>query len=353
MNHNDGKPRILITRLSALGDCILTLPLACAVRDHFPEAFVVWIVEPLAAQIIDEHPAVDEFIVVPKGWLKSYERVRGLRRQLRAKRFDTVLDPQSLTKSSLLGWLSGAPLRIGFAPPRGRELAGWLNNERVNAEPAHLVDDTLKLLRPLGIEAPAVRFDVPAWGGLESRLVRYTKQAHLSEGYAIISCAASWPGKRWPAERFGRVARHLGEQRGLTSVVTWAGRQEAAIANQIVAKSGGHAIPAPSTSLRELTILQRYASLVIGADTGPLHLAAAVGTPCVGLYGPTRGERSGPYGSRHRVVQSDMLPIRNRRRRQLDDSAMRRIQVEAVCEACEELLYPLSRRHGLRQAKAA
>ncbi|MFO7905888.1 MAG: glycosyltransferase family 9 protein [Planctomycetota bacterium] len=344
MNHDDKKPRILITRLSALGDCILTLPLACAVRDHYPEAFVVWIVEPLAAKLITEHRAVDEFIVVPKGWFKSYARVGKLRGDLRAKRFDYVLDPQSLTKSSLLGWLSGAPRRIGFAAPRGRELATWLNNERVEAEPAHLVDATLKLLAPLGIQEPTVRFEVPAWSSLEPRIVRYARQAHLSEGYAVIGCGASWPGKRWPADRFGRVARHLGEQHGLTSVVTWADRQEADIAKQVVAKSGGHAILGPSTSLRELALLQRHASLVLGADTGPLHLAAAMGTPCLGLYGPTRAERSGPYGSRHAIIQSDAAPIRNRRRRRLDDSAMRRIQVESVCEACEKLL----RRSGAR-----
>lgn len=352
MNHNDQNPRILITRLSALGDCILTLPLACAVRDHYPEAFVVWIVEPLAARLIAAHRAVDEFIVVPKGWFKSPARVDKLRRKLTAKRFDCVLDPQSLTKSSLLGWLSGAPRRIGFAAPRGRELAGWLNTERVKAEPPHLVDATLKLLAPLGIQEPAVRFDVPALDSLEPRIVRYLRQAHLSEGYAVISCGASCPGKCWPPERFGRVARHLGEQHALTSVVTWADHRETDIAKQIVAKSGGHAMLGPSTSLSELAVLQQHARLVLGGDTGPLHLAAAMGAPCLGLYGPTRAERSGPYGPQHRVIQSDTTPIRNRRRRRLDDSAMRQIQVDPVCEACEALLHRPGT-HGGWRADAA
>lgn len=346
------KPRILITQLSALGDCILTLPLACALRDHFPRAVLVWGVEPLAAKLISEHHAVDRFIVVPKGWFKSYGWVRRLRRQLSGERFDYVVDPQSLTKSSFLGWLSGTRRRIGFAAPRGRELALWINNERIQVgrEPAHLVDATLKLLEPLGIQEPAVRFDMPSWDHLASWVQRYVKQSHLSQGYVVINCAAGWPGKCWPADRFGRVARHLGEYGGLTSVVTWANGREAQTARQVVDKSGGHAILGPDVSLPELAMLQRGARLVMGGDTGPLHLAAAVGTPCLGLYGPTRAERSGPYGARHRVIQADASLKRSRRR--WDDSAMRRITVEAVCSACEELLRQAARRNDM-QAGAA
>lgn len=345
-------PRILITRLSAIGDCILTLPLACAVRAHFPHAFLAWTIEPAAAKLIGQHRAVDEFIVVPKGWFKSYQRIRAFRTQLQTKKFDYVLDPQSLTKSSLLGRLSGAPRRIGFTSPRGRELAPWLNNECLDVGQGHLVDATLRLLEPLGVCEPSVRFDVPVEPRLETETGRYIGEAHLSHGYAVINCAASCPARVWPADRFGRVARHLGERYGLTSVVTWAGTKEEDMANRVVAKSGGHAILAPQTSLPELAAIQRHARLMIGSDTGPLHLAAAVGTPCLGLYGPTPPERSGPYGAQHRVVESSLPRSHSHRHRHLDDSAMRQISVEQVCAACDDMLSDLPAREDFRSDAA-
>ena len=317
------RPRILITRLSAIGDCILTLPMACALRDQFPHCVLVWAVEPLAANLIGGHQAIDETILVPKRWLKSPRAIRALRERLRGGRFDWALDPQSLTKSSLLGWLSGARRRVGFAPPQGRELARWLNHVRIERGSSHIVDASLKLLAPLGIDKPHVRFDVPTHSEAESRVERFVRDAHLRGGYAVINSASSWPSKQWPVDRFGRVARHLGEEHNLPTVVTWAGHHEAMMAGQIIGRSGGHAIQAPGTNLLELAALLRRARLVVGSDTGPLHLAVAVGTPCIGLYGPTRAENSGPYGSQHITLQVDGPPIRNRRRRMRDDSAMR------------------------------
>jgi heptosyltransferase I len=330
-------PRILITRLSALGDCVLTLPLVCALRRHFPHAVVTWAVEPMSATLLSRHPAIDQLVVVPKGWLKSPHLMCVLRDRLQALHVDWVLDPQSLTKSSLLGWLSGAARRIGFARPQGRELAPWINNERVARGVAHIVDASLKLLEPLGVAATDAQFGLPLLPEAEAAVDRFLRDACLNGGYAVINSAASSVSKQWPAERFGRVARYLGEQYELPTVVTWAGPREAAIADQIIAKSGGHGILAPATSLPQLTALLRRARLMIGSDTGPLHLAAAVGTPCVGLYGPTRVENSGPYGSQHVTLQVACSPELGRRQRRLDDSIMRRITTEQVCEACETL----------------
>jgi heptosyltransferase-1 len=337
MSHADDAPRILITRLSALGDCVLTLPLVCALRKHFPRAVLTWAVEPLSASLLSRHPAIDRLVVVPKGWLKSPHIIRVLRDRLLSFRFDWVLDPQSLTKSSLLGWFSGARRRVGFARPQGRELAPWVNNERIDRGSAHIVDASLRLLAPLGITTAEVRFDLPSLAQADSLVDQFVHDACLSGGYAVVNSAASWKSKQWPADRFGRVARYLGEQHELPTVVAWAGSREAAIAQQIISKSGGHAIEAPATSLPQLATLMRRARLVIGSDTGPLHLAAAVGTPCIGLYGPTRVENSGPYGPQHITLQADCPRFSSRRQRQADDSAIRRITIEQVCEACDML----------------
>ena len=178
-----------------------------------------------------------------------------------------------------------------------------------------------------------MRFDLQSPAEAETFVDQFVHDACLSGGYAVVNGAASWQSKQWPADRFGRVARYLGEQYELPTVVTWAGAREAAIAQEIVAKSGGHAMQAPATSLPQLAALLRRARLVIGSDTGPLHLAAAVGAACIGLYGPTRVENSGPYGSQHIALQADCPPTASRRQRRLDDTAMRRITVEQVCDS--------------------
>jgi heptosyltransferase I len=330
-------PRILITRLSALGDCALTLPLVCALREHFPHAWITWAVEPGPLKLISPHPAVNEFLVVPRGWLKSPQAVRTLGREVRSRGFDCALDPQSLTKSSLLGWLGGVRRRIGFAAPRGRELAPWLNTELVAPRQPHLVDATLELLQPLGIGQPQVHFELPLHRPSVMTIDRYLHDALLTLGFVVINCGASCPGRCWPAASFGRVARYLGERHNLPTVVTWAGADEAARAEQIRAKSSGHAIVAPQTSLPELAALLRRARMLIASDTGPLHVAVALGTLCLGLHGPTRSEDSGPYGAQHAVIQAQAGVLRGRRRR-LDDTAMRAITVEQVCAACDELL---------------
>jgi len=160
MDDSDRAPRILITRLSALGDVVLTLPVATALRDRFPDAHLAWVVEPLSADLIRYHHAVDEALVVPKGWLKSPRFVFHLRDRLRARRFQWALDAQSLTKSAVLGWLGGVQRRVGFARPQGRELAPWLDTELIPRNSAHVVQVMLSLLRPFGIVEPRVEFGI-------------------------------------------------------------------------------------------------------------------------------------------------------------------------------------------------
>ena len=143
-------PRILIVRLSAIGDAIQTMPVACALRERFPDAFLAWAVETRAAALLRGHEALDELIELPRGWLKSPGGVWRLRRRLHDLQFDTTIDVQSLTKSAVLAWLSGAKRRIGFGNPGGRELSKWFNNQRVDPKATHVVDRYLELLRPLG-----------------------------------------------------------------------------------------------------------------------------------------------------------------------------------------------------------
>jgi lipopolysaccharide heptosyltransferase I len=331
-------PRILIARLSAIGDCVLTTPLLCALRDHLPHAHLAWVTERAPATLLEGHGALDELIVVPKRWMKSAAEIRRLRAKLRASRFDIAIDPQGLTKSSVLAWLSGAARRIGFHKPRGRELSRWFNRELVTPTKTHIVDAQLELLKPLGIHQPSVRFDLPATPEVEGKVDTMLRAAHLGCDFAAVNPGAGWDSKLWSSYRYGRVARCLGERHQLPSFVLWSGERERVWAEEIVACSGGRAVLAPPTTLPELAAVVRRARMFVGSDTGPLHIAAAGGTPCVGLFGTTRPEDCGAYGAQHVHVQKRYQGGSSRERRRANNDAMLEIDVESVVAACEALL---------------
>jgi lipopolysaccharide heptosyltransferase I len=333
------RPRILIVRLTAIGDCLHGLPVLCALRDAMPDAHLSWVVEGRTAELLARHPAVDAVVQVPRRWLKSPVAIWRARRQLQALRPDVAIDLQGLTKSAIAAWLSGAPVRIGFAGRDGREASRWLNNTLIEPMMTHVVDRNLELLRPLDILPDAIRFGLPAFSGEAPAVARYLRDRGLESGFALINVGAGWPSKRWPADRFAEVARYLGERYHLRSVIAWAGAEERLSADQIVVSAGAFAHLAPPTSLTELAALCQRAKFFIGCDTGPLHLAAAVGTPSIALFGPTSARRNGPYGEPHIVVQKVRYDNAGRTSmRHGDNTAMLAIEVEDVCAACDAMI---------------
>ncbi len=331
--------RILISRLSAIGDCILTVPVLNALRDHFPNAFLAWIVERPTAPLLEGHSALDELIVVPRGCLKSPKTVWQLRRRLRRLQFDITIDPQSLTKSAVLARLSGARQRIGFSGEDGRELSRWLNNELISRSAEHMVDRRLELLEPLGISNAASRFELPIYEAASEAMRQFLSRSGGGDRFALINVGAGWPSKLWPAEGFGVVASHLSRTHGMPSVVIWAGEQERDWAQRAVETAAGTATLAPQTSLTELAELARRAVLFVGCDTGPMHISAAVDTPCVALFGPTLPSVCGPYGEAHLTVQAfHQKSVGSRQQRNADNLAMRAIQTSDVCKACDTVV---------------
>jgi lipopolysaccharide heptosyltransferase I len=331
-------PRILIVRLSAVGDVIHGLPVLNALRGARPDAFLAWVVEDRAAALLRGHTALDELIVVPRGFLKSPGQVWQLRRRLRALRCDTAIDLQGLAKSAIVARLSGAPRRIGFGDEKGRELSRWLNNDLVRSRSAHIIDSNLELLEPLGIQPPPARFEIPESAADAAMAAEIVGRERLHAGFGIINPGAGWPSKLWPAQRFAAVAAYLGRVERLPTLVVWAGEREHGWARQIVAGSEGHAFEAPRTSLTELAALCRRAVVFVGSDTGPLHLAAAVGTACVGLYGPMSAQRNGPYGPRHVALQQMTFQGTSRQRKTAPATLMEAITVDLVCQACSRIL---------------
>jgi lipopolysaccharide heptosyltransferase I len=289
---------ILIVRLGALGDIVHAVPAAAALRTAFPDARIDWLVDAKHRDMIDLITVVDRAIVLERssiaGWLDVSRRMRSVG-------YDVAIDFQGLMKSAILARASGAPRVIGFsiwhlrektARPFYSEIAHPGSGPAVAAD--HVIHKNLSLLGALGVSDDRVQFPLAA---VESRALIEVRSALGAERpFALINPGAAWPNKRWPPERFGEVAAFLQEVRGLPSIVLW-GPGEEGLAGAVVEASAGAARVAPPTNLADLLGLSRAASLLVSGDTGPLHLAGAVGTPTVSLFGPTDPHRNGPWAS--------------------------------------------------------
>lgn len=330
--------RILIVRLSAMGDLIHGIPVVNALRRAMPKAFLGWVAEGRNADLLAGHPALDRLIRVERRWWKSPRAVIALRKELREWRFDTVVDLQCLTKSAVAAWLSGAPRRIGYAGKLGREASRLFHNELVAVDDVHVIDRYLALLKPLGIDNPVVEFNLPETPEDATFAEQTLGERGLAvRDFAVVNPGAGWVSKQWPAEHYGQLAARLSTQHGMPALAVWGGVSELPLAEQIVAASGGAAQLAPATTMTQLGALTRRAAIFVGSDTGPLHLAVAVGTRSVSLHGTTLAEQTGAYGEQNRRLQVRYDDSRSKRRHS-DDSAMREIDVETVLAACAEVL---------------
>jgi len=283
--------RLLVVRLSAFGDVIHTIPAVVALRSFFD---IDWVVRPAYRELIE-----------------LVARVRVVRPSLKEirNRHDLVIDFQGLMKSAFLARISGAPERYGFASEFVREKpAAWLMNRRVRIDPAtHVVDWNLQLARAVQRDVKTPQVDFTPFAADEPRGF---------EGRAVLLPGAGKAHKQWPVERFRELAKRIGSK----AITVW-GPGERPLAEGIGAEV------APPTSFRELARVLRDASVVIGSDTGPLHLAAALGTRVVGLYGPTNPARNGPYGQIASCVETFST-----------SKSMSDISVDAVQRRVEELI---------------
>ncbi len=331
-------PRILLVRLTSFGDVIHGIPVLSALRRHFPAARIAWIAEEHAGALLRGHASLDELFVVPYKWRPTVSALQAVRRQLRKFAPDISIDLQGRSRSTLLAWMSGARWRIGFASRQAGGSARWLNTVRVAMSASHIIDGNLGLLGPLGIETPEVSFDLPERPADRDAVDRAIREAGLDGGFAVINVGAGCPSRIWSPSRYAAVAEFLGRAWALPSVVVWAGERELHWAKQVVDGSAGWSRLAGESTLPELAALVRRARLLIGSDTGPLHLAAALGTPCVGLYGPTSARRTGPYGAGHVAIQSPLPPRPQDCHPLAAPRLMEAIEVETVSAACDQVL---------------
>jgi heptosyltransferase-1 len=344
--------QLLVVRLSSMGDVLHTLPAVSALRKALPEVQIGWVVEgrwsellcaqgsPLDGPLSAQKPLADRVhCVYTKRWrrnLFSPATWRDLRTSLGVVRrldYEVAIDFQGAIRSAVIARWSGAREILGFAAPREGP-ARMFYTQKVNTEAAHVVEQNLALAAEfagvLSPTEPLLSQDPAA----ETWCDRYCAGSTPGK-LVLVNPGAGWGAKQWPAERYGAVARELASE-GWNILVNF-GPGEERLAQTVASASGGLARPV-QCSLGELIALTRRASLFIGGDTGPLHLAAALHIPVVAVFGPTDPARNGPFGTRS-IVLRNPESITSHSRRTEAEPGLLRITVDETLAAARELLY--------------
>jgi heptosyltransferase-1 len=347
--------RVLVVRLSAMGDVIHGIPAIAALRRERPNLQIGWLIEHRWMELLCAHPPerlqprselkpLVEWVHVSdfKGWRKelsapaTWRDMTGCMREVRATKYDVALDLQGSIRAAIAARLSGAKSRIGAAEPR--ELPARKFYTALVATPgAHVVEHALSLVSAVAGED--ITYEPPSFPrdpATEAWADRFCSSVGFRR-LAIINPGAGWGAKCWPAESYGEVAKALAGH-GIAVMVNF-GPNEEQLAQQVRDASGAVARPI-TCSVSELIALTRRASLFVGGDTGPMHLAAALGVPVVALFGPTRPERNGPYATRSVVLRSPDSVI-NSSHTDRPDIGLHSIKPPQVIEATGELLKDL------------
>ena len=342
-----------------MGDVLHGMPAVAALRERLPDCFIGWAVEPRWKALLESssphlnsgkagiemgHPVVNRVhLVATREWKKrplsrwTLRSIAALRRELRAEQYDVCVDIQGLIRSAVIGWMAGTERFVGSATPREKQ-ARWLYGERVVVRAPHVIDKACELvgagigetLRPV---CPALPVDAAAEDWCD-RLLRELGVG--AGGFALLSPAAGWGAKTWPVERWQQLAEQLAAE-GCCVLVNGGGPADRAVTAPIASNGPGRLV---DCGIAELIALTRRAKLVVGGDTGPVHLAAALGRPVVALYGPTHPERTGPYfpGARVRVLRHESSRLDHGRNAKTE-AGLARITEEEVFAAALDLLH--------------
>ena len=294
---------ILIIKMSSLGDVLHTLPFVAELRERFPQARLTWLVHPQFSGFVPDPPMVDEVIYFDKVKFnkmslgKKWSCFKEMRSLLHSRNFDLVIDMQGLFKSAVLAAISGCNNRIGYCEMR--EGSGLVSKAITGAHAKdHVIERYLDVARYLGCAIKDIRFPMPdlqkEWQAVQE------KTEAVKEPYVILVPGARWETKKWPIEYFSELAEMI--LRDGKQVVLAGGPEDTSLGSQITRLSPGVTDLTGKTGLRELGALIQHSTAYISGDTGPLFIAAAMKRPLIALYGPTRPDRTGPYGSSEAVI---------------------------------------------------
>jgi lipopolysaccharide heptosyltransferase I len=304
--------KILIVLHGSIGDVTRALPMAAMLREAFPQAFLAWSVEPACYPLLQGNPAIDEILLFDrKRWWRS---ALPFLANVRAHGFDVTLDLQRLLRSGVISWWSRARRRVGFHRRDSKE-GNWLfNNEHIAAGGDNIpkLEHYLRFLDHLGIKRSALHWDFNVTPGERAGAERHL--AAVRSRFAVLFVGTRWQSKQWFAEQMSECADRL-IQRFDLDVVLLGGHDDQSLAEQVERSASGSVLNlAGKTTLREAIAIIEKAAVAIGPDTGLMHIAAAVGTPVVSLWGATDPGRTGPYKFSHLVLRGTAPCVPCRRR---------------------------------------
>ncbi|HYL62117.1 MAG TPA: glycosyltransferase family 9 protein [Candidatus Methylomirabilis sp.] len=327
------EPRFLVLRLGSLGDIVHTLPAVSALRESFPNAEIVWLTHPRWKLLVESSALTSQVWAIET---RSVASLRKIIETLRASHWDAAIDYQGLWKSAALAFFGGIRRRIGFSSDTIREFGvPILYTDRVRCVTTHIADQNGELSLRAGAHHPvaALHLDVPPQDACGIR--DYLRSLGLDR-YVVLSPGGGWRSKCWPPDRFGHVCAMIREKLGLRCVVNYGpGEDDLALA---VRECSGGADPVPYNGpLGPLMALLRNAACIVGGDTGPLHLAVALGIPAVAIFGPTDPSRNGPYHSDAMVLRAPGA-VRTHSRVDQTHPSMLQIEANQVFDAVRRIL---------------
>ncbi|MDZ7386405.1 MAG: glycosyltransferase family 9 protein [candidate division KSB1 bacterium] len=327
--------RVLLIKLRAIGDVVLATPALAEARKAFPTAQIDFLTEPPSRQVLEGNPHVDHVLLHDRR-APFLERVR-LLAHIRRHHYDLVVDLFGNPRSALITFLSRSPVRVGF-DFRGRR-AAYTVRVPPRGHLVHEVEFNLDALRALGVypERPRLEFPVPE--SAREYIAGFLQRNGLGNRVLVgLNNSGGWPAKRWLPERAAELARWLVGTMGVSVVVLWGPGEEAA-AREVVAQAGPGVFLAPPTDLKQLGALLGRIRLLVTTDSAPMHIAAAVGTKVVALFGPTNPALQGPFGPGHVVVRNESVACLGCNRTTCSDGrCMSELSVEKVAAACEQAL---------------
>ena len=328
--------KILIIKPSSLGDVVHSLPFLNVIRTCFPKAEIHWVIAKGLEGLLEGHPMVNKLWIINKDKWKKIKNVKGtinelkgLFKELKKEKFDLVIDLQGLLRSGILTSATSAPVRIGFAEAReGSKI--FYTHKVEGGRDIHAVDRYLKIADFLGCDITDIRFPFPLHFK-SSIITNYS----LSEDYAVIVPGARWKTKVWPSKKFGKLSSKL----PIMTVIVGS-KTDIDIANEIAALSKGKATSlAGKTDLKELIEVIRNARFMVSNDSGPMHIAAALGIPVFAIFGPTDPLRTGPYGEGHTKIREDIPCAPCFKRTCSDVKCMNNLSAEKVYEIIKQRLH--------------
>jgi heptosyltransferase-1 len=338
--------RVLICRVGAMGDVLHALPAVAALRRQRPDWRIGWAVDPRWAPLLADGEgngiAVQRVhLVETKLWSKSplsmatLRSIRGLRSDVLAENYDLAVDMQGTLRSAVIARLSGAPSRAGYSDPR-ESLATSFYTQRLQRTAAHVVDQGVGLLsEACGVELDPGAVPLPHEPWADHWAADLIAELPPGHRVCVLAPGAGWGAKRWPPERFGALAQQL-QMMGFTVMVN-APRKDDPLAAKVVAASAS-AARIVVCNVTGIIALLRRTSLLVGGDSGPLHLAAALAVPLVALFGPTNPARNGPWGPGPKIVLRDPASVTSYKRRDEVDPGLANLNVEAVLNAVSQLI---------------